>query len=311
MSRGLTRLRIDLAYDGRPFAGFARQPDQTTVQGVLEGALSRVLNRVDDPVETTCAGRTDKGVHAEAQTVHVDVPHDWRRLADLATLAVALDHMVGKAITVHRVRRVPSTFNARFSATGRRYRYRLCETTAMPPLWHHDTWHVGQRLDVEAMEAAGQALLGEHEYTSFCRRRLLRMADGSTVEGTMVRRIDRVSVRRSRPAGLVLVRVEGGAFCHQMVRSITGCLVEVRRRPRGHRLRRRGPAGQGPQRRCPGGPGAGPVAGGRQLLTPPRSADQAQQWWIPVTAGPPCSAWSGGWRSVGAGEQGARCRPNG
>ena len=227
MSRGLTRLRIDLAYDGRPFAGFARQPDQTTVQGVLEGALSRILNRVDDPVETTCAGRTDRGVHAEAQTVHVDVPTGWKRLQDLHKLAVNLDHMVGQAITVYRVRQVPSSFNARFSATGRRYRYRLCESTAMPPLWHHDTWHVGSRLDVEAMEAAGQELLGEHEFTSFCRRRILRMPDGSKVEGTMVRRIDRVTVRRSRPAGLVLVRIDGAAFCHQMVRSITGCLVEV------------------------------------------------------------------------------------
>ncbi|MEE8603179.1 tRNA pseudouridine(38-40) synthase TruA [Euzebya tangerina] len=235
-----TRLRIDLAYDGSPFAGFARQPDQVTVQGEVESALTRVLGGAS--VDTTCAGRTDRGVHAEAQTVHVDVPVDWPRLGDLPGLATTLDRMVGRAITIWRIRRVPDSFDARFSATGRRYRYRICDDVAMRPLWRHDTWHVGPdrsapsgwRLDTEAMEEAGQALVGEHNYASFCRRRLVRRADGTEVEGTMMRRIDRLTVRRSRPAGLVLVRLDGAAFCHQMVRSITGTLVEVgtaRRRP--------------------------------------------------------------------------------
>ncbi len=224
-ARTTVRLRIDLAYDGQPFRGFARQPDQITVQGVLEGALRRVLDQ--DDVETTCAGRTDAGVHAEVQTVHVDVPAAWRRLDDLGTLAHTLDKMVGGAITVWRVRRVPDSFDARFSATGRRYRYRLCDAETMLPLWRHDTHHVGRRLDVEAMEAAAQALVGTHDYTSFCRRRMVLLGDGRKVEGTMMRRVDLVTVRRSRPADLVLVRVHGKAFCHQMVRSITGSLLEV------------------------------------------------------------------------------------
>lgn len=228
MAGGEIRLRIDLAYDGAPFAGFARQPDQTTVQGSLEGALSRLMGRgCQGMIELTCAGRTDRGVHAEAQTVHVDVPAGWARLENLPTLTKTLDAMVGPPITIYRIRRVPSSFDARFSATQRRYRYRLFQRVAMPPLWHHDTWHVGQPLDVQRMDEAGQALLGTHDFTSFCRRRIVRLADGSTVDKTMVRRIDRLTVRRSRPAGLVLVRIDGAAFCHQMVRSITGCLVEV------------------------------------------------------------------------------------
>lgn len=228
MAGGEVRLRIDLAYDGAPFAGFARQPDQVTVQGTLEGALSRVLGRgPHGAVDITCAGRTDRGVHAAAQTVHVDVPADWARLEDLRALALTLDAMVGPPITIYRIRRVPLSFDARFSAVQRHYRYRLCQTPAMPPLWHHDTWHVGRPLDVDSMEEAGQALLGTHDFTSFCRRRSVRLPNGSKVVGTMVRRIDRVTVRRSRPVGLVLVRITGAAFCHQMVRSITGCLVEV------------------------------------------------------------------------------------
>lgn len=227
----MVRLRIDLAYDGAPFAGFARQADQHTVQGVLEGALSRVLGRAHTPgdpgVEITGAGRTDRGVHAEAQTVHVDVPADWRFLDELEKLRHALDKMCGDAITVHRVRRVPSTFDARFSALERRYRYRLFDQRTMLPLWRHDTWHIAKALDVGAMEQAGQALIGEHDYTSFCRRKVITWSDGTVHEQTRVRRVLRLTVRRSRPEGLVLVRVHGTAFCHNMVRAITGSLVEV------------------------------------------------------------------------------------
>lgn len=224
MGGDTVRLRIDLAYDGAGFFGFARQPDRVTVQGVLEEALARVLGQ---EIRTVCAGRTDRGVHAEAQTVHTDVPADAGRLGDLVGLARTLDRMVGPPVTVYRVRRVPPSFDARFSARQRRYRYRLCDSPAMPPLWHHDTWHVGERLDTEAMAVAGQALVGEHDFTSFCRKRMIRRPDGSLAEGTMVRRIDQLMVRRSRPVGLVVVRMAGPAFCHQMVRSITGCLVQV------------------------------------------------------------------------------------
>jgi len=215
--RAPVRLRIDLAYDGTGFRGFARQPGQPTVQGVLEDALARLTGT---SVATVCAGRTDAGVHATAQTVHVDVPVASRLVPDLDRARAALDAMCGPAVTIWRVRRVPGTFDARFSATQRRYRYRLCDRDAMAPLWRHDTWHVGApTLDVDAMHAGGQVLVGEHDFSSFCRRR---------GEQRLIRRIDRLGVRRLR-AGLVVVDVAGRAFCHQMVRSVTGCLLAVGR----------------------------------------------------------------------------------
>jgi tRNA pseudouridine38-40 synthase len=211
------RIRIDLAYDGGGFAGFARQPGQRTVQGILEDALAKLAGT---PAETTVAGRTDRGVHAIAQTVHCDLPADARLLRDLDRARAALDAICGPEVGIWRVRRVPSTFDARFSAIQRRYRYQICDAAAMNPLWRHHTWHLGPPpLDVVAMEAAGHHLLGEHDFSSFCRQR---------DEETLVRRIDRLTVRRER-AGLVGVAIAGKAFCHQMVRSVTGCLVAVGR----------------------------------------------------------------------------------
>lgn len=175
------------------------------------------------PVATVGAGRTDAGVHAEHQVVHADVPGDWALLADPSAARHALDARCGAAITVWRVRRVPGSFDARFSATQRRYRYRLCDAAALSPLRRHTVWHVGPpALDIDAMEAAGAHVVGEHDFTSFCRRR-----------GTqhLWRRVDRLRVRRRR-RGLVDVDVDGAAFCHQMVRSIVGSLLRV---GRGHR----------------------------------------------------------------------------
>jgi tRNA pseudouridine38-40 synthase len=211
------RLRIDLAYDGGGFHGFARQPGQPTVQGVLEDALQRLAGA---PVETVCAGRTDAGVHATAQTVHCDAPAGSRLVRDLDRARSALDGMCGPAVTVWRVRHVDEGFDARFSATQRRYVYRLCDADPMLPLWRHDTWHVkGPALDTDAMHTAGQALVGEHDFASFCRRR---------DDQHLIRRIDELAVRRARP-DLVELHVAGRAFCHQMVRSVTGCLLTVGR----------------------------------------------------------------------------------
>ena len=215
-----TRLRIDLAYDGAPFAGFARQRDRVTVQGTLEAACAQVLGI--EPVSVG-AGRTDRGVHALAQVVHLDVDLDVVRdpqlLADLADLRVRLDRLVGEAITIWAVRSVGPGFHARFAATGRGYRYRLADTATMDPLERHHRWQVGEALAVGAMRAAARHLVGEHDFASFCRR------DG---DRTLVRRLDEVAVSRPR-AGRVDVRLAGRSFCHQQVRSIVGCLVEVGR----------------------------------------------------------------------------------
>jgi tRNA pseudouridine38-40 synthase len=221
------RLRIDLAYDGSPFAGFARQPDQITVQGTLEGALSRCLGQ---RIVTTCAGRTDRGVHATAQVVHLDVdpttPVAQRSLADLLAgqrtspeLRRRVDGLVGPAITLWRVTQVPAAFDARFSATGRGYRYRLVDAEAVAPLDRFDRWHVGHRLALPPMRAAARHLLGEHDFAAFCKR----------VPGrSSVRRLDRIAI--TRPAqDQIHVALAGAAFCHNQVRSIVGCLVEVGR----------------------------------------------------------------------------------
>jgi tRNA pseudouridine38-40 synthase len=221
------RLRIDLAYDGAPFSGFARQPDRTTVQGTLEGALSRCLGQ---PVRTTCAGRTDRGVHALAQVVHLDVdpvpPAAQRSLADVlagevvgAELRRRLDRLVGPCITVWQVTRVPADFDARFSATARHYRYRLADAETLPPLDRFDRWHVAVPLAIGRMRTAVRALIGEHDFAAFCR----------AVPGrTTVRRLDQVTISRPAP-GEVHVALRGNAFCHNQVRAIVGCLVEVGR----------------------------------------------------------------------------------
>jgi len=228
------RLRVDLAYDGGPFYGLARQPGLTTVQSCVEDALRRILGV---PVQTTASGRTDRGVHARAQVLHGDVP-EWALVA-LATLggdreaalAALLADELPPSITVHAVRRVPATFHARFSAVARVYRFRLrdgVDPRVDPRLDPRGTgrveptvWGVIDRLDVPAMRRASRALLGEHDFATFCRR-----APGRAT----VRRIDVLTLRRiGAGPGRIDVRLEGPAFCHQQVRSIIGCLVDVGR----------------------------------------------------------------------------------
>jgi tRNA pseudouridine38-40 synthase len=215
-SPGAVRLRIDFAYDGSGFHGFARQRGARTVQGDLEEALQRLAGVA---VATTGAGRTDAGVHAVVQVVTCDVPMDSRlRVDDLEHVRHALDRLCGPEIAIWSVNMVPQDFDARFSARRRHYRYRLCDARAMNPLWRYDTWHVGPPLlDVQAMNAGGRHLVGEHDFSSFCRR---------AGDEHLVRHVERLDTCR-RDGGLVLLEVAGTAFCHQMVRSIVGCLVAV------------------------------------------------------------------------------------
>lgn len=186
----------------------------------MEEALSRLLGQ---DLSTTCAGRTDAGVHADAQVLHVDVDPDRARAAaaleDLDELRQRLDHLVGHPVTIWQVRPVPDDFDARFAATDRHYVYRLGDAETIHPLRRPDTWHVGAPLDTRAMQEAADHLRGEHDFASFC-----RAAEG----GHTVRRIDEIEAVRVAP-GSVEVRVTGPAFCHQQVRSIVGCLVEVGR----------------------------------------------------------------------------------
>jgi len=215
-----TRYRIDLAYDGAPYAGFARQPGFATVQGRLEDALVRILGH---PAPLVCAGRTDRGVHALAQVVHLDVDPTVERAAratrDLEVLRSRLDQQAGRGISVWSVREVGAGFHARFSAVSRRYRYRLVDAPVADPIRRGDRWQIEGPLDVAAIRAAAPALVGEHDFASFCRR-----APGRTTR----RRINRITLSRPLPGHLDIV-IDGSAFCHQQVRAIGGRLVEVGR----------------------------------------------------------------------------------
>lgn len=220
------RLRIDLAYDGSRFHGWAAQPGLRTVQGTLESALAQVTRT---PVTVTVAGRTDTGVHARGQVVHLDLDVD--ALAAMPgrsdrpapeALAARLAGVLPSDIVIRSVRHAPADFDARFSALRRRYRYRISDAPTRHDPMRHDVLRHRRGLDVEAMGRAAQALLGEHDFLSFCRLR-----EGATT----IRTLEELSIRRTpegrRDEHLVVITVQADAFCHHMVRSLVGALMAV------------------------------------------------------------------------------------
>lgn len=210
---------LQVAYDGAPFAGFARQPGQLTVQGELERALAVLLRR---EVPTVCAGRTDAGVHARAQVVSFDA--DVAELAGRTarSLQRSLNALVDDRIAVPRVVAAPRGFSARFDAVEREYRYLLFDGPFRPVLFADRAWAVGKPLDVDAMAAAAAHLVGEHDFKSFC-------LAASAVGKPTTRFVREVAVERAELAGepVVVVRVIGNAFLHSMVRTMVGTLVAV------------------------------------------------------------------------------------
>lgn len=220
----IVRLRIDLAYDGTAFSGWARQPGRRTVQEVLANALATVV-RLDAPAALTVAGRTDAGVHARGQVCHVDLASEaWASMSGRGGSGpgeLVLRRLGGVLPPDVRVRGiVPAApgFDARFSALARRYAYRIVDDPRLvdPLLRHHVTAHP-RTLDAAAMNSAAVRLVGEHDFAAYCRRR-----EGATT----IRALTRLRCRRS-PDGLLVVDVEADAFCHQMVRSLVGALVAV------------------------------------------------------------------------------------
>jgi tRNA pseudouridine38-40 synthase len=222
------RLRLDLAYDGSGFSGWASQPGRRTVQGVLEEALGRVL-RLPGAVRLTVAGRTDAGVHAEGQVAHLDVPRSYWDTAQPAQPDRLLWSLAGTLPPDVRVRALapaPPGFDARFSALWRRYRYRVCDfPAAADPLRRHDTLWYPRPLRLDRMNAAAGPLLGEHDFAAFCRRR-----EGATT----VRRLLRLDWARDGPSGgrgdghgVAVATVVADAFCHNMVRAVVGALIAV------------------------------------------------------------------------------------
>ncbi|MGH9129942.1 MAG: tRNA pseudouridine(38-40) synthase TruA [Acidimicrobiales bacterium] len=225
--RAWRRLRLTVAYDGSGFAGFAAQPGQRTVSGVLAGAIAKV---VGEPVALTCAGRTDSGVHAWGQVVHSDVPTILRGGAlEPSRLARSCNSMLGPEVVVREASWAAPGFDARRSALSRAYRYQILCGPAADPALAGLAWHLADALDVAAMHTATEAILGEHDFSAFCRR----PPDG----GSLVRRVLAAGWSSSEVRAGVLVRfdVEASSFCHQMVRSLVGTLIEVgrRRRPAG------------------------------------------------------------------------------
>jgi tRNA pseudouridine38-40 synthase len=259
------RLRLVVAYDGTGFRGFAGQPGQRTVAGELSGVIERVAGH---PARLVCAGRTDAGVHAWGQVVHVDV--DPR--VDPVRLQRACNRLLSPAIVVRAAEVTSCDFDARRSVLSRCYRYQVLNAPLPDPFLAGVAWLVPEPLDLRAMEAATDPLLGEHDFSALCRRPRQRDAGtsdaGTSDAGTSdAGRPDAQGPGGARPAGrrppslvrrvleaswstavrpdagrpdagrpgaddggrLLRFSVEANAFCHQMVRSMVGVLVAVGR----------------------------------------------------------------------------------
>jgi len=212
----MRRLMLVVAYDGRPFSGFARQKDRRTVQGELERVLARLAKA---PVTTVGAGRTDAGVHARGQVVHADIPDEARPL-DPERARLALNGALGPAIVVREAAWAPDGFDARLSARRRTYVYRVDDSGAPDPLTSGFVLRHKRPLDLDRMRLAAEPLLGEHDFAAFCRR---------TPGGTTTRRLRSLRITRRGRArgGLVEFTLVADAFCWQMVRSLVGYLLAV------------------------------------------------------------------------------------
>lgn len=221
------RIRLDIAYDGTHFRGWAKQPEHRTVQGVLEAALARI---VGSEVSFVVAGRTDAGVHATGQVAHVDLDEaQWGRITSrhghaahepAGSIAGRMRGVLGaySDVTVTSSSLAPEGFDARFSAVWRRYRYRLADTVSgYDPMRRNDTTVVRAELDAVAMDAAARTLIGLHDFAAYCKPR-----EGATTIRTLL------DYRWERGAdGVLIAEVKADAFCHSMVRALVGACVAV------------------------------------------------------------------------------------
>ena len=207
----MPRYRLTLEYDGGPYRGFQAQGDLPTVQGAVERA---VLAFTGETLRLQAAGRTDTGVHATGQVVHVDLEKDW----PAQTVRNALNaHLVDEAVVVLEAEVAPEGWHARFSATERRYLYRILNRPAPPALDRGRVWHVRTPLDADAMQAAAQVLVGHHDFTTF--------RDLACQAKSPVKTLDVAEVRRRGEE--VWLSFASRSFLHRQVRSMTGTLAEV------------------------------------------------------------------------------------
>jgi tRNA pseudouridine38-40 synthase len=214
------RIRLDLAYDGTDFSGWAIQPGRRTVCGEITDALATVLRQ---DVALVVAGRTDAGVHASGQVAHLDLPGElWEEHRE--RLLRRLAGMLPGDVRVWSAVAAPEGFDARFAAVGRRYAYRVSDAEYGPhPMRRRDVlWH-NRPLDVAVMNVAAEALLGEHDFASFCKKR-----EGATTIRCLTRLLwTREEPTEVTPNGLLVADVRADAFCHSMVRSLVGALLAV------------------------------------------------------------------------------------
>ncbi|WP_327033941.1 tRNA pseudouridine(38-40) synthase TruA [Micromonospora ureilytica] len=208
------RLRLDVSYDGTDFSGWAAQPTRRTVAGVLVETLDLVLG-VGTATGLTVAGRTDAGVHATGQVCHLDLPVDvWRQHE--GRLLRRLARLLPTDVRVRAMTEVPADFDARFSATFRRYEYRVTDAPfGAEPLRRHEVLAWPKPLDLAALNAAATGLVGEHDFAAYCRRK---------EHATTLREVTRLDWRRD-PDGILVATVQADAFCQAMVRSLVGAIL--------------------------------------------------------------------------------------
>ncbi len=206
---------MTVGYIGTPFHGFALSEGVPTVQGELTAALEKILRH---RVSISCAGRTDKGVHALRQVVSFDADSTRRSHRDLAR---SLNRMLNPQIAVFGAELAAPDFDARLSCTGRSYRYRVLNTPVVDPMSADFVWHVREPLDLAAMRIAADRILGSHDFTTFSRRNRSRPTE------SLVRQVRDV---RWVPTGdIIAFDITANAFTHQMVRSLVSMFVEIGR----------------------------------------------------------------------------------
>jgi tRNA pseudouridine38-40 synthase len=207
----MARYRLTVEYDGGPYRGFQAQADLPTIQGEIERAVAAFSG---ETVRVHAAGRTDTGVHATGQVVHIDLARDWP--AEVVRNALNA-HLVPEPIVVLEASVAPEGWHARFSATERRYLYRILNRISPPALEQGRVWHVKKPLDAEAMHAAAQVLVGHHDFTTF--------RDLGCQAKSPMKTLDLARV--SRAGEEVRLEFASRSFLHRQVRSMTGSLAEV------------------------------------------------------------------------------------
>jgi tRNA pseudouridine38-40 synthase len=218
-SGGLVRFRVDLAYDGTDFAGWAKQPGLRTVEGDLVKMFEKVFGKSKTDFDMRVAGRTDSGVHAKHQVCHLDIPQ--KRLSRIGRdplNAFRLNTLIADDLIILDIHQITSDFDARFSALGRRYRYTIVdpEFKKDPMLVRYALTHK-RVLDVDLMNLAAKELIGLKDFAAFCKPR----AGASTI-----RNLTTFEVSRD-PGGLITIDIHADAFCHNMIRSLVGSIMAV------------------------------------------------------------------------------------